>query len=322
MCVQRPVAGQSRYFIERMDDRIWSSVEDPWCVDCGRSTSLSQPNATLFAFSASGEVSFFATGAVFSGGNVGNTIRMGGGVALVTGFVDSQRLTGRWCYPCQEIIPDDPDQTPLAQTAGNWSIAGQTGSVWMPYQMAGKQVVGLADGVPIGPLTIGADGLVSLPFAASDVKIGLAFTAQVQSVYLDPGSNPTVQGRRKTVNAVTVRCEASAPMQAGANEIDTSFQSPPPLAVTWTTGMGGVAPSPQQLPPTYQSPTGQTVQPLFTGDIRINIPSNWKKPGQVAAQQTLPVPLQVLMFVPETVSGDIPEETYSPQSSRGSRQAA
>ena len=42
------------YVIERMDNRIWNSIEDCWCVDCGFSLDQPTPNATLTASSATG----------------------------------------------------------------------------------------------------------------------------------------------------------------------------------------------------------------------------------------------------------------------------
>jgi len=42
------------YMIERMDDRIWPSVEDCWCVDCGLRLPQPTPNGTLSASSATG----------------------------------------------------------------------------------------------------------------------------------------------------------------------------------------------------------------------------------------------------------------------------
>jgi hypothetical protein len=52
---------------------------------------------------------------------------------------------------------------------------------------------------------------------------------------------------------------------------------------------------------------GQTVYPLFTGDLIVTVPPDWQKPGQVAVQQTHPVPLNLTAVVIEHLPGDIPE---------------
>lgn len=322
MVVQRYLPSGQAYLIERMDDRLWQSAEDPWCVDCGVATTPTTPPWTLFASAASGNgVTFTASNDSFGVSSVGQTLRMGGGIAVVTAYTNPQNVVGNWLLPCRELIPEGGFPTPLPQPAGAWSISPNVTTVTGLLHLAGAQVVGLADGVPIGPLTVSATGTVTLPFAASDIKLGLGFTAQVQSVYLDTGAQPTVQGRRKAITAVTVRCEASSPMQAGANQIDASAQSPPPLFATWS-GLASLPSSPTQLPATYQSPGGQTVQPPFTGDLRIPIPSDWKRPGQVAVQQLGPQPLNLLALIPEGLEGDTPEQTYTPRQQPQRRGAA
>jgi hypothetical protein len=326
LCVERSdLNGTLFYSIERMNDRIWLSVEDPWCIDFGVSTSLSEGNVTLFADAATGTVNFTAVGgAYFNPGHVGQVLRMGGGIAAITTYNSGVSVSGAWVYPCQEITPDDPLGLPLWQDPGAWTIAPNITTLsGFDVSLLGKTVIGLADGVPIGPLTVqGGNGylFVTLPFPASDVKMGLGFTVQAQSVYLDAGQ-PTIQGRRKSVSAVTGRIEASAPMQLGANQVDVSAQSSPGLSAIWSAGMTTMPASPTQLPApypspgTYLNPAPVMVQPLFTGDVRIPIPSDWIKKGQIAAQQTQAQPLNLLSFIPEVLVGDTPEDIPPPQRS-------
>jgi hypothetical protein len=319
MVVQRPVAGDgsTRYLIERMDNRTWNSVEDAWAVDAGVATVLPNPAADIGASTGVGNAVFTTTADVFAAGDVGKTLRMGGGIATVTQFVSISSVNGTWIYPCQDIIPDDPNSVPFSQRQGTWSLAPNVTEVGGLMHLAGKQVVGLADGVPVGPLVPDFTGFVTLPFPASLIILGLGFTAQMQSVYLDTG-NPTIQGTRKVIPAATVRSEASSPMQAGSNQVDASTLSPAPLFVNWP-GLATAKPQGAALPATYTSPGGRAVQPLFTGDTRIPIQSGWKKPGQVAVQQTLPLPLSVLALIPEIQPGDTPEVQLPP---RQQRQAA
>ncbi len=54
LAVQRTIGSNSAYTIERMDDRIWPTVEDCWCVDCGLQLDQPTPNATLTASSPTG----------------------------------------------------------------------------------------------------------------------------------------------------------------------------------------------------------------------------------------------------------------------------
>jgi hypothetical protein len=313
--VQRfpPYAPAGIYVMERMDNRIWQSVEDSYAVDSGVSNPMSNPSATLLANSASGAVTFTASAAVFSAGTVGQILRMGGGIASITGHTDTKHVTGAWVLGPSLASPGVP-----FAPSGSWTLATPVNSLNAPH-LAGMQVVGLADGIPFGPVAVGPTGTIALPFEASNVKAGLPFTPQIQSPYLN-GGEPTVQGRRKAIPAVTVRLAASGPFQVGVNQPDGQALSPPQVAPAWT----NMAPSQeqQQGATTYQSPAGQTVTQLWTGDIRQIVDDSWAKPGQVAVQQTLPQALEVLAVIPEILEGDTPEETYrqQPPSSGGQQQ--
>ena len=322
--VERPVLGgaSTRYFIERMNDRHWFTAEDPWCTDCSVLTPVGVRAGTVTASSPNGNATFTSSAGVFLDTDVGSTIRFGKGIAVLTAFVSAEIMEGTWVAPCQTIYPDSPTNQVIPQAAGIEPPA--TDIAGLPPYSSGWLIVGLADGIPVGPLAASAfggsaavGGEVTLPFPASSVKLGLGYGVQVQSVYVDTG-NPTVQGRVKSISAVTCRVENSAPMMAGANEPDASAQNPAPLVAVWT-GLSPAPASPTELPATYISPgtfllsadEQRVVQPPFTGDIRINVPASWQKRGQVAAQQSLPQPLNLLAFMPEVDEGDTPEQTYS-----------
>lgn len=54
VAVQRQIGSNTAYVIERMDDRLWSSIDDAWCVDCGQALAQPQPAATLMIGSSAG----------------------------------------------------------------------------------------------------------------------------------------------------------------------------------------------------------------------------------------------------------------------------
>jgi hypothetical protein len=47
--------------------------------------------------------------------------------------------------------------------------------------------------------------------------------------------------------------------------------------------------------------------------MRLPLPGGWNTRGQVALQQDLPLPLQVLDLVPETLPGDEPSTKVPPR---------
>ncbi len=320
LIVARPcpaAAAGYAYYVERMDNRIWGTSEDPWCIDCGLAYAMPEPAATLTASSASGAVTFLATAPVFSSGSVGQVIRMGGGIATVTGYTGTTTLTGVWNLPPVSLLPNAPAPSVLPATSGNWSITAPVSTVLAPH-LANLTVTGLADGVPIPPRVASSTGAVTLPQPSTNIKVGLPFLPQLQLPRLESGGQQTIQGRRKTVTAVTCRMEASSSISTGTNQPDGAAQSPPAIATTWS-NLSQVVPEVTQK--TYTTPGGGTVDVLYTGDMRIPVLPSWLRPGQIAFQQNYPVPMNVTDAVPEFLEGDTPEEQFAPQQQQqGERQ--
>jgi hypothetical protein len=204
-----------------------------------------------------------------------------------------------------------PQQIPQTFAAGDWTMTAPVTSVQVP-QLAGATVTGLYDGNVIPPTVVPANGTFDLPSQASQVTLGLGFTAQLQTVYLNASENPTDQGQRKKIAYLTARVEASKLLEAGSNQVDGSTLSPPQVEVTWD-GMQGI---PDKGIPAYN----ESVSPLWTADSRLPIVGGFATPGQVAMQQTNPLPLNVTALIPEYETGDLPEQKYTPP--QGGRRTA
>ena len=300
------------YYIERMNNRIWNQIEHAWCVDCAFQYPQPAPNASISTTTLTGSATFTASASVFSSGDVGSVLRVGGGIATITGYTNGTTVTATWNLPPAQYYTDTANSY-LTQPSDFWTMTQPTTTVGGLTALIGQTVTGLADGVVIPPQTVSAAGTITLSFAASSIVVGLGFQVQVQSVYLNTPGQQTVQGRRKTITALTTRVANSLGFQTGTNEVDGSTVSPPILAPVWTNLQLANIPSPQ----TYTSPGGATVTRLFTGDIRDPQVANWTKPGQVAIEQDLPLPLSLTAFVPETLEGDLPEVGYNPGSPPG-----
>ncbi len=311
-----PSGGDLVYYIERMDDRIWKTSEDPWCVDCGLRYPMPEPaaNLTIAYNGPTNAATFTADASVFPADAVGQVLRAAGGIATVTVRTSGTVVQGTWSLPPTAFVPNDPNGNVVPQASGAWTLTQPTSVVYGLGHLIGLTVTGLADGIPIPPQIVSDAGSVTLARPASNIVVGLGFTAQFQSPYIDVSGGATVQGRRKTITAVTGRVEASSMLQIGSNQPDGAAQAPPVIAPTWT-GML-VAPEPDQAP-TYTAPGGGTVQKLFTGDIRIPINAGWDKRGQIAIQQVNPVPLSLTAIIPEFLEGDTPEVGYPPSQGGG-----
>lgn len=384
------------YMVERMDNRLWATIEDCWCVDAALQLPQPQPNATLTASSSTGlgsitggtvssggsgyssgttatvidnngqgpgtgavptltisggvitAVSFgagnqgsgyvnpalsindpaelaggsgavvaltlnnsatFSTDqAVFSSGSVGSVIRVGSGKAVITGYTDSQHVTANIIWPLVTAVCPNSGGYVQPQAPGNWTLTAPVTNISGLNHLIGSYVTGLADGLVIPTQQVSASGTITLGTAASAVTIGLGYQVQLQSVYLDAGQ-PTVQGQRKKIAAVSVRLEdTSIGVQVGANQPDGSALSPQQVSPAWS----NLATLPTSAAPSY----GSTVVPLWTGDVRAPIQGGFAKPGQVALQQSLPLPMSVLAIIPEVLGGDEPEAKAQPKQQR------
>lgn len=306
--VQRQTHFGPAYFIERFDNRIWATTEDPWCVDCALEYPQRAPGVGLTGVTTGTLVDFTADAPAFTASSVGSVLRIAGGIARILTYTDSQHIHGQWVLLPTQTVPASTAFLICEPT--DWTITQPTPRVYGLDHLAGQVVVGLLDGIPMAPLTVGLDGQLLLPIAASSIKLGLAFTVRVQTPYLDVGS-PTVQGRRKDITGVTIRVDASAVPNIGSNQPDGGAQVPVSIDPPWLGLLPGVTQNPNLQPGTYVGPSGNVTTKLFSGDFRANITPDWNERGQVAIEQTLPLPLAVTAAIVEVLDGDVPEQTYS-----------
>ena len=227
----------------------------------------------------SNSITLNASASVFSPGNVGSVVRVGGGIATITAFNSGTQVTASLRQAITAVTPNDPTNTPLPAAAGSWTMTASVTVLSGLGHLNGMTVAILADGNVLANQTV-INGAITLPVAASAIIVGLPFQAQVQSMYLDTGT-PTIQGKRKNIYAVTVRMENGRGVKVGTSwnqlvevkERSNSIYAGAPI-------------------------------PLYTGDQRIVIPTNWQKMGQVIVQQDYPLPVSVLGLVNEYDVGD------------------
>ena len=147
----------------------------------------------------------------------------------------------------------------------------------------GATVTGLADGSVFAPQIV-QGGSITLPFAASKITVGLSFTAQLQTLCMEPeGMAMQVQDYRKKISAVAVRVADTRGLKVG-----------PDFTRLTEIKMRG---------PTV--PMGAAI-PLFTGDQRLVIDNEYLVDDDVCIQQDQPLPCTVLGVIPEVAIGDSP----------------
>lgn len=257
-------------------------------TDATGSGAVAQPIVT-------NNVVFVASAPSFTSANIGDVIRAGGGKATVTSFVSSTQIVANITQPITDIVLNDDGNTPIPAIAGSWSISTPVTMVSGLNHLEGLEVSILADGSVVPNQTV-TNGSITLPQAYSAINVGLPFTAQLQAMYLDPQGVPeTVQGNRKDIPAASIRIEASRGIQVGTNQPDASTQ-PNGATVPWT--------NMKEIKQRNALVNAGSAIPLFTGDEYIIIPGGWDTKGQVAVQQTYPLPANILSIVSYYTPGD------------------
>jgi hypothetical protein len=290
--VSRVINGTGVYMIERMQNRIVidanealgipANIENAWCLDCALSLSQPTPSGALYPnFGANvvgGSVTFGSSAGVFVPSNVGSVIRGNGGRAVITSYTSSSTVTATILSPFPPQ-PNDPTQRPIPIMTGFWSMTAPVTVITGLSYLNGMTVGILADG-NVMPQQVVSGGQITLPVAASNVVVGLPYQCQLQTLYLDAGE-PTVQGKRKKINAVTVRVKDTRGLKAGRT-LNTLVQ-----IKEWnsTVALGGPL-------------------PLITGDERIVLDPVYDTGGQMWFQLDDPVPATILGVIPEVSIGD------------------
>ncbi len=279
-----------------MDNRLWTTAEDSWCVDCGLRYAGSTRGATLTASGTTGSIIVEANAAVFTSADIGSVLRMGGGIGTITGLISSSQINVSLVQDITLVVPNDPTSSPIPVASGNWNISVPTSTISGLDHLEGKTVSILGDGNVFQSQVV-TNGKVSLSSACSLVVVGLPYVCQLQTLYYDQPSPVTVQGRRKNVYAATVRVEASRGMKMGTNQPDAATQ-PYGAQPSWSNLI--------EFKERKASIDAGQPLPLFTGDERLTLPARWDQRGQVAIQQDYPLPCTVLAIIPETNVGDLP----------------
>lgn len=246
-------------------------------------------------------VAFTTDQIAFDNTSVGAVIRIGGGQAVVQSVLSPFQCLAAITVPIIEVIPNDPNRLPIPAGPGEWTMTHPVSTISNLGHLEGMQVTGLMDGAVI-PLTTVSGGAITLPQPASSVVVGLPFIAQLQAMPIEIPQLGTVQGDRKVVSGMNVRLEKSRGVQIGANQPVAStldfFEEVP-----WTNLV--------DLPEVPRANLPAAALPLFTGDKFQVINDDWQNwngweaaPGFVCAQQTQPLPMNILAFMPKVIPGD------------------
>lgn len=306
--VKRQVNGFFRYYVEKLWYGIGQSggVTDN-CVESAIShdsaladfSNFRYPNATLYPQTAIGNnVEFLTDNSAFLSSDVGNVIRVDGGIATIVTYVSATKVLCDITQNITTLIPNDPNLTPLPSPFGDWNIAIPISEATGLNHIVGLDVSILADGnvIPNQTVTELAPGVygVTLQEPATNVNVGLPYLCQAQTMPFDDNiQGQNVLTKRKTISAVGIVVESTRGISLGADQVDSSTQQYS-ANVPWV--------NMNEIKENNPSP-GQPI-PLYTGTHYKTVTAGWKVENQVAIEQSYPLPAKILAIVSYLSTGD------------------
>jgi hypothetical protein len=284
--VERHVGGRDVKYIERMDERDFTDVQDSFFVDSG--IKINTPIA-ISGFTSADPV--VVTTSAAHGFSNGDTVDIEGvnivNLAENTGQEPATALNGTG-YTVANVASTtfelqnngtDVDGTLFGtyHDGGNVRLAfTSVGNLW---HLEGLEVTVLANGYVVRDLTV-ASGTITLPDAASRVAVGLGYTCEIETLRLDAGASAeTIQGKDKKISRLTVRVEDTLGFWAGPDRDhmrEAKFGLPALL--------------------------GQPPE-MVSGDRNVTLSPHWGKEGKYVIQQRDPLPLTILSLIPDAIVG-------------------
>lgn len=212
--VDRFVDGFWQRNIERQYYRSFENSEDAEFVDAGLSLALTDGTSMLTLDSSTGTGSATTASAFWSADNVGDILYAAGGKAEITAFTSTTKVDITWLRDATELLPQDPDNTPIPIDAGDWQVSTPTDTVSGLWHLEGEAVSVLADGDFVEGITV-SNGEVVLGKPYSKIIVGLAYTSLM--TVLPPSSQQIIlNDKRKSFLGAAVSTVASRGISMGA----------------------------------------------------------------------------------------------------------
>lgn len=283
--VQRNINGTTKNFIERLDTREFTDLQDAFCVDCG--LSLDVP-ITITGMTAADPVVVTAPAHGLSNGDrvdisdvlevstsntqlkVASTDYTGTGFTIANVTTDTFELL---------LNGEDYDGSGFAAYSSGGAVRKAVTTLSGLSHLEGAEVVAAANGYAETGLTV-SGGSVTLSSPASRVHVGLPYTCQMITLPISSyGSQNTIDKRAMNISRLTVQVERTMGMWTG-----------PSTSQMREAKFG--------LPALYGQPL-----PMVTEDIDVTLKADWGKRKQVVIEQRAPLPLTVLAVTPDVTIG-------------------
>jgi hypothetical protein len=277
--VQRNINGTSVGFLEYVSDYDIEVDEDAICLDNSISNTLNAQTTGLTVSAATGTVTLTADSAVFSSGNVGHIVRVGGGKLVITAYTSTTVVTASVQRAITEL--DFELETPAKALSGEWTMDEPSTTVSGLRHLEGETIKVLADGNVVENLTV-SNGSVTLPQAATKTIAGLGYTCIGRTLPLTV-DGAVIQARRKDVIGLALKVNKTRGLKYGKS-LDKLYE----------------------VKERTNEPMGTAIALRSTTDY-LAVTGGMDKTGQSYFVQDQPLPARVLGIVTTLEVGDDPD---------------
>nr|8CK1_A Chain A, Tail Nozzle [Ribes] len=280
--VKRQVGGETVRYIEYLDSRRFSHVEDFFCVDSGLTYDGRSSTGALLTigggtnWTTDEDLTLTASASSFSPSDVGRRVRVYTGDKFADVDVDAYVSATSVAVSAVRIVPEE-----LRGVQGDrWGFMAKT--LTGLDHLEGKTVSILADGNVHAPEVV-TGGQVTLDYSAAVVHVGLPIESDIETLPIS-SSGATVRDSHKAIVGVGIQLEKSRGVFAARSRRD--FTSSDLIELK------------QRDAEDWGEATG-----LETGLVELGIPTSWDKDGSLFIRQSDPLPLTILSIIPRVVMG-------------------
>jgi len=275
--VKRFIGGRWLKYIEKMATRRSTDQEDAFCVDAGLALGTTFGSVDIRVAAKTGNnIAVTASAAAFAVGDVGKTLRGGGGKMTVVSYTSATQINVNIVKDLTELFVED--DTPKPIPAGYWTLDAPVTTLRGMYHLEGETVKIVADG-NVKPNQVVTNGRITLPAPATPVSIGLGYTCIARTLPpIVPGA--VIEASRKRIVGAAIRLNESRGVKAG--------------------------PDLQHLRPIKERTNEAWGQPtrVMNGIKVLMIDPQWDENGQTYFVQDAPLPSTILGHIVMTDVGD------------------
>ena len=277
--VNRTIDGQTKRYVERLNSRRFTAIEDAVFLDSALSfdgwnsgaTTMTAANGVTWA--SDEELDMNASANTFASTDVGDFVRLVGADEAWYDF-EILSITNQKSARVRAVrdVPADLQ----AQATTNWAFARIR--LRNLDHLEGESVGVLVDGNVHAPVTV-TGGTFELSTPGAKIHAGLAYVSDLETLDLVIPGAPATLGKRKGVGRVVAHVRESRGLWAGPDATHLREYTQRRVADAYD------------------------AVPLLTGRAEVLIPSSWTETGRVFIRQSDPLPLTLLAIDAEITIG-------------------